>query len=115
MIRRPPTSTRTATLCPYTTLFRSPDRHRRLCTEHRRLAAAIRLEVEHQLVGPCAPADHASRTRRRRQDRAADPARRPLRLFARSEEHTSELQSLLRTSSAVFCLYKKNHVKAIIK
>src|SRR3546814_16583761 len=73
MIRRPPRSTRTDTLFPYTTLFRS-DRFR---------------------VG---------RARRRHPDlgRAVAAAR------LRSEEHTSELQSLMRISYAVFCLKKKN-------
>src|SRR3546814_3833688 len=89
MIRRPPRSTRTDTLCPYTTLFRSrpppgartppreppsggrrPPRHRRPCTGQRR-----------QRPG----------------------------LGGRSEEHTSELQSLMRISYAVFCLKKKNN------
>src|SRR3546814_2786169 len=83
MIRRPPRSTRTDTLFPYTTLFRSP---------------AAR-------TGRRRPAD-------RRHDAvvrgvASQPARR--RTTARSEEHTSELQSLMRISYAVFCLKKKKH------
>src|SRR3546814_8794697 len=72
MVRRPPRSTRTDTLFPYTTLFRS----------------AARRDV---------PGD------------AADPASRGLcHRGCRSEEHTSELQSLMRISYAVFCLKKKN-------
>src|SRR3546814_4802881 len=85
IIRRPPRSTRTDTLFPYTTLFRS--------------AAAER--------------------RRRRDGRPARPGQRPLARARvrrgcmvghrrrRSEEHTSELQSLMRNSYAVFCLKKK--------
>src|SRR3546814_2417276 len=76
MIRRPPRSTRTDTLFPYTTLFRS-------------LAPARGAERE----APAAPAP-----RLRLADQRAD----------RSEEHTSELQSLMRISYAVFCLKKKN-------
>src|SRR3546814_2929360 len=72
MIRRPPRSTRTDTLFPYTTLFRSPRplrRPPRFCTQGN------------------------GRGRRRPRDK--------------SEEHTSELQSLMRISYAVFCLKKK--------
>src|SRR3546814_9248458 len=80
MIRRPPRSTRTDTLFPYTTLFRSPSR----CT---RSSTACR------------------RTPEIRADRRF-PAPSP-----RSEEHTSELQSLMRISYAVFCLKKKKENK----
>src|SRR3546814_12168416 len=69
MIRRPPRSTRTDTLFPYTTLFRSPT------------ARGARLLV-----------------------RRVDPAVGIDRRDERSEEHTSELQSLMRSSYAVFCL-----------
>src|SRR3546814_4364528 len=79
MIRRPPRSTRTDTLFPYTTLFRSKGRDAALC---HRLAIA---EVERQHL----------------------VAQRPHRRGQRSEEHTSELQSLMRISYAVFCLKKK--------
>src|SRR3546814_5755203 len=93
MLRRPPRSTRTDTLFPYTTLFRSL------------LAAGILLAVAFVFV----------------ESRASEPIL-PLRLFrnsvftvsnvygliaGRSEEHTSELQSLMRISYAVFCLKKK--------
>src|SRR3546814_2719586 len=70
MIRRPPRSTRTDTLFPYTTLFRS----------------------SHRLGGG---------------DAAAAELPRPAGFRRRSEEHTSELQSLMRISYAVFCLKKK--------
>src|SRR3546814_2884281 len=80
MIRRPPRSTRTDTLFPYTTLFRS-DRAGR--PPARRMAG-----MEHAAAARC-----PARKRNRR---------------GRSEEHTSELQSLMRISYAVFCLKKKN-------
>src|SRR3546814_14351006 len=82
MIRRPPRSTRTDTLFPYTTLFQS-------------------LDGAPPLVG-MVPALLGSGHEQRR-----IPRRR-----ARSEEHTSELQSLMRTSYAVFCLKKKHHQRA---
>src|SRR3546814_10387978 len=81
MIRRPPRSTRTDTLFPYTTLFRSVaaefDRHV--------LFVAIAVPETHFL----------------------DCIQRLFREADRSEEHTSELQSLMRISYAVFCLKKK--------
>src|SRR3546814_1663431 len=76
MIRRPPRSTRTDTLFPYTTLFRSVAIHR-----------------------PCVAVMHWPAVK------AIACPRRP----CRSEEHTSELQSLMRISYAVFCLKKKKH------
>src|SRR3546814_8326387 len=101
MIRRPPRSTRTDTLFPYTTLFRSlggQDRHRR-CSG-----------IAARTPGPQGDG---------REWRAAEPARgdppRHLPAYpgarqssSRSEEHTSELQSLMRISYAVFCLKKTN-------
>src|SRR3546814_4826483 len=102
MIRRPPSSTRTDTRFPYPTLFRSPcalrarsdprqTRRRDIerpqlpliahrCAERQRFAAGARAEVGDALAG-----------------------------LGRSEEHTSELQSLMRISYAVFCLKKKKH------
>src|SRR3546814_1898379 len=91
MIRRPPRSTRTDTLFPYTTLFRSGRRAARLYAAH---AAVQRLCAETAAdLGAAGQAGDAFR-------------RWPYRL--RSEEHTSELQSLMRISYAVFCLKKKN-------
>src|SRR3546814_6033290 len=81
MIRRPPRSTRTDTLFPYTTLFRSMP------------GAASRWWRRRSRAWPTRPP--APRTKSR--------ARSP----TRSEEHTSELQSLMRISYAVFCLKKK--------
>src|SRR3546814_5188990 len=80
MIRRPPRSTRTDTLFPYTTLFRSR----------------------------CAARAPAGRTGRDRAGRCAASQTDICRGYGdRSEEHTSELQSLMRISYAVFCLKKK--------
>src|SRR3546814_3896572 len=95
MIRRPPRSTRTDTLLPYTTLFRS-----------QAPAAAWRRPGRRRPPGPTSPARvpaggaGAPCCRLRRQ-----------RPWSRSEEHTSELQSLMRISYAVFCLKKKNEHK----
>src|SRR3546814_10818503 len=93
MIRRPPRSTRTDTLCPYTTLFRSPRRH----DVFRR---------QRHLVDPDFDRDPA---RARHPRRIYKEAIRDLhhRMDERSEEHTSELPSLMRISYAVFCLKKK--------
>src|SRR3546814_12937197 len=87
MIRRPPRSTRTDTLFPYTTLFRSDLEHA-APAEAVRVGAAEHQEArQHHRVG----VDHPLQLRER----------------GRSEEHTSELQSLMRISYAVFCLKKK--------
>src|SRR3546814_5422831 len=89
MIRRPPRSTRTDTLFPYTTLFRSAQFHRRRARRPGDegggavLLRALRQAVRHQGLG---------------------------RAY-RSEEHTSELQSLMRISYAVFCLKKKKNLQ----
>src|SRR3546814_4793018 len=97
MIRRPPRSTRTDTLFPYTTLFRSYCAHRRAF----RAAANGELKQMANWSDPRtsygAPAGRADA-----RDVAFDAGLR------RSEEHTSELQSLMRISYAVFCLKKKN-------
>src|SRR3546814_8351114 len=91
MIRRPPRSTRTDTLFPYTTLFRAGQRP---------------LPGRHQPGGPARGRERGPATVRRPAVRLArlPRTRRP---GARSEEHTSELQSLMRISYAVFCLKKK--------
>src|SRR3546814_9785508 len=131
MIRRPPRSTRTDTLFPYTTLFRSPGRIAAAAPQallvppgcedekgreqpgrsdlHREIGNRVHRDVER-------PAD----VRQQRQDmedgndhgpeamrqkRQGDGRRRTNQV--RSEEHTSELQSLMRISYAVFCLKKK--------
>src|SRR3546814_3006365 len=91
MIRRPPRSTRTDTLFPYTTLFRS---HRSSSIWH----------------GPASPG-----TGTRRIPMSEQPTAREIQ--QRSEEHTSELQSLMRISYAVFCLKKKikKHTKRTVE
>src|SRR3546814_1292794 len=93
-IRRPPRSTRTDTLCPYTTLFRS--RAPLLRALGRRLGRPSRRDP------PC-------RSGSRRSVRGDMVARPGGEYRPRSEEHTSELQSLMRISYAVFCLKKKNY------
>src|SRR3546814_8610703 len=105
MIRRPPRSTRTDTLFPYTTLFRSqragPEQ------QHRQRAPDLAFEMEHAM----------REIVQNRRERAVDMPRLPAFVAEitdqrgaaiRSEEHTSELQSLMRISYAVFCLKKNN-------
>src|SRR3546814_2385213 len=97
MIRRPPRSTRTDTLFPYTTLFRS-----------RAGPGNAGLDVR----GGTGPRLHPRPVRTARGDRAGGGRIRGAaadRRATRSEEHTSELQSLMRISYAVFCLKKKNN------
>src|SRR3546814_13315604 len=86
MRRRPPRSTRTDTLFPYTTLFRS--------VGDDQPTYALRL-IKCQLL----------------RDRTAHRMTDQQTALDRSEEHTSELQSLMRISYAVFCLKKKNNKK----
>src|SRR3546814_8527816 len=106
MVRRPPRSTRPDSLVPYATLFRSA-RGRRLSgriwyAEHRaqRLAGATGLDGRCRLY-------YARPDARRVDLRRWRLDRQRLRRQWRSEEHTSELQSLMRISYAVFCLKKK--------
>src|SRR3546814_5846936 len=119
MIRRPPRSTRTDTLFPYTTLFRSgyyssrtgPGSHRPQQPHHRAFPTSVGLAATLPTNG-CAQGrlmdwsndliswdceNHANRV----------PGLHPAQAAHRSEEHTSELQSLMRISYAVFCLKKK--------
>src|SRR3546814_3989019 len=112
MFRRPPISTRTDTLFPYTTLFRSLASPA-LRTLQRRVLALLHLVGRRFLHGPRPgrpPGDRGGRQRlpRRVVGRRRRHCRNPVRAGpARSEEHTSELQSLMRISYAVFCLKKK--------
>src|SRR3546814_1840104 len=100
MIRRPPRSTRTDTLFPYTTLFRSPQRL--TAEQSEQLQSELntanldrqRLRVQ---LGEATEQRDANQTTR---DQATTE-------LERSEEHTSELQSLMRISYAVFCLTNK--------
>src|SRR3546814_1937467 len=102
MIRRPPISTRTDTLFPYTTLFRSL---RPFPVAIVRIGRApIAFEVRHPFG-----AARAVTARRLEIGKFFD---RPH--FDRSEEHTSELQSLMRISYAVFCLTKKKYTSNTI-
>src|SRR3546814_2098390 len=99
MIRRPQRSTRTDTLFPYTTLFRSANRARTGAHQPARASVLYRrprLESPHF-------GDKAARKRGRPAAVAVDMGIADFR----SEEHTSELQSLMRISYAVFCLKKK--------
>src|SRR3546814_4360831 len=94
MIRRPPRSTRTDTLFPYTTLFRSLGQ-----AEGRWRLVEIRWP--HAFISVTAKDGREFLLR-------LNCAGFPQALPTRSEEHTSELQSLMRISYAVFCLKKKN-------
>src|SRR3546814_3857844 len=126
MIRRPPRSTRTDTLFPYTTLFRSAERDHR-AVEGDVLGLQAAQVAQHLGLGVIA-IEHRMRevaagARQRRRDALLRLAveRGHLRHLGaeagedlRSEEHTSELQSLMRISYAVFCLHKKNHITTTI-
>src|SRR3546814_9650347 len=101
MVRRPPRSTRTDTLFPYTTLFRSAGPLRSTDSFFSPYRPSDRTLREQNLYGPVG--DIAGRAR----SLAARPAWHACTAFRRSEEHTSELQSLMRISYAVFCLKKK--------
>src|SRR3546814_1010345 len=105
MIRRPPRSTRTDTLFPYTTLFRSDALGRAGIggdAQHPRAAiGAAAMEDRPPVVPEVALQLAIVRAGRE------DPGKRLQRALVRSEEHTSELQSLMRISYAVFCLKKK--------
>src|SRR3546814_4278022 len=111
MTRRPTRSTRTDTLCPYTTLFRSASRsacdpisvraakHRRAAYQGVLPGYAESPDCGHAAYRRCRPEE-----RRDRGSPCPDVEETPLR----SEEHTSELQSLMRISYAVFCLKTTN-------
>src|SRR3546814_945001 len=106
MLRRPPRSTRTDTLFPYTTLFRS-----------------VGISRNHSGATPIATGTSASKkaaTVQPHRHRAsnspsntATPSSGRKDASGRSEEHTSELQSLMRISYAVFCLKKKKKKKQL--
>src|SRR3546814_6748993 len=104
MRRRPPRSTRTDTLFPYSTLFRSKkigrsgeDLDRRHATVRQSAAKARVLRPDGML----------------RPDARVERPRHLVSIRMRSAEHTSELQSLMRTSYAVFCLQKKTEYQSL--
>src|SRR3546814_8245635 len=102
MIRLPPRSTRTDTLFPYTPLFRSAGLQ----------PSARRVDARQQ---PYPAARHRLAAGGGRRAPPAGGGRRATAGAERSEEHTSELQSLMRISYAVFCLKKKNKTIAQCK
>src|SRR3546814_4412330 len=121
MIRRPPRSTRTDTLFPYTTLFRSLDAH-----TAKAVAEVVRRRIDEGTLEPSDavkaalptsnPAEEVARLKkagRLNSETVGDAILAGQRDF-RSEEHTSELQSLMRNSYAVFCLKKKKTRKHTI-
>src|SRR3546814_5280130 len=127
MIRRPPRSTRTDTLFPYTTLFRSlsnVDGATEVLTVANDSVDYLQLDIDRAAAGRFGmPVDQIQDAMRAQIEGVhvgvvADGQKRvpivirgdeTLRADPRSEEHTSELQSLMRISYAVFCLKKKTH------
>src|SRR3546814_9509917 len=108
MIRLPPRSTRTDPLFPYTTLFRSHQCIEGMLTAHRLAHVAppvigVELPAVEQAAGDGGIERHVAGLRGQAGQRLLQAG-----LDGRSEEHTSELQSLMRISYAVFCLKKKN-------
>src|SRR3546814_3213345 len=124
MIRRPPRSTRTDTLFPYTTLFRSSpdaallrfpdpqipdrlrfgDRRRRLGRDRPVAGRRPRARADYGVRSEQLQPESAHRGAHARADHQPGPLAPERSPDARSEEHTSELQSLMRTSYAVLCL-----------
>src|SRR3546814_3575233 len=108
MIRRPPRSTRTDTLFPYTTLFRSLHLMGSNRAELAKMNEGARRKGE-ELVYPAAESrSRPPRAHLVQVEYNCGFGSFPCRIGSRSEEHTSELQSLMRNSYAVFCLQKKN-------
>src|SRR3546814_15360806 len=98
MIRRPPRSTRTDTLFPYTTLFRSLTYSTRFSGSNFRPWKLADQRPPRSITWVTTPC-------------TCNPSSVIMNLWPRSEEHTSELQSLMRISYAVFCLKKKKKKK----
>src|SRR3546814_4607285 len=116
MIRRPPRATRTDTLFPDTTLFRScqrQDRHHTVVgTARRQRVGADYVSRRRSIQVRCHANAHLSLTNSTLHEASGPPGperfnSRKAYIRFRSEEHTSELQSLMRTSYAVFCLKKQ--------
>src|SRR3546814_7470135 len=97
MLRRPPRSTRTYTLFPYTTLFRAQREAFERALHYLSNRISLFLALPHDNI------DEMAMDRKLKEIGRAEGAR--------SEEHTSELQSLMRISYAVFCLKKKKNTK----
>src|SRR3546814_2092662 len=112
MIRRPPRSTRTATLFPYTTLFRSwaalvgPDVVKGEAAQ--KFIALVNDFAKFRRETAKLGIEEGPEAANKQGNNDANRANRQA-LNERSEEHTSELQSLMRISYAVFCLKKKKH------
>src|SRR3546814_9368347 len=115
MIRRPPSSTRPDTLLPYTTRFRSRTRCERIIiTPIPGVASAFPFR-KGQHLNAAARRKPSLALRQQAIEQAVVPVLGQIddagaRIDCRSEEHPSELQSLMRTSSAVFCLKKKKQL-----
>src|SRR3546814_6014283 len=112
MIRRPPSSTRTDTLVPYTTLFRSP----RFFQQGHRFMSVFSVSRGISLCALACSLSAPALAEEAEQSRiivTASPMEEDAatKIVRRSEEHTSELQSLMRISYAVFCLKKKKNIK----
>src|SRR3546814_2050426 len=106
MIRRPPRSTRTDTLFPYTTLFRSPELKLHQCGLPKKMALELFkpfIYARLDKMGVATTIKQAKKLVEKERREVWDV----LDEVIRSEEHTSELQSLMRNSYAVFCLKKK--------
>src|SRR3546814_6742902 len=104
MLRLPPRSTRTDTLFPYTTLFRSSLR--------KTVRAAYRIvQGGRRTPAPACPRHAGREAPHHRRGPTSVPIFKRIETSGRSEEHTSELQSLMRISYAVFCLKKKKNKK----
>src|SRR3546814_9309702 len=107
MILRPPRSTRTDTLFPYTTLFRSHRWTDQIIAEDRPAP-----DADQEWIGEMSDSkpDHPqARSCHHNRGDYADIEGEQAHAYPRSEEHTSELQSLMRISYAVFCLKKQHH------
>src|SRR3546814_7072516 len=103
MLRRPPISTRTDTLFPYTTLFRSP-----AVISPSTACMQWNVPVRFTVIMVC----HCDSSRRSNRSLTACPALLTNISTGSSEEHTSELQSLMRISYAVFCLKKNKQTQS---
>src|SRR3546814_4283428 len=120
MIRRPPSTTRTDTLFPYTTLFRSLSGRSRRPPRSTGAAVVFKeqrrdiMELKHIDIANLSVSSANMRGIAKKSDLTNILPSVRARGILRSEEHTSELQSLMRISYAVFCLKKKKRTNAMI-